>query len=150
MHFIFVRKLPCTKWTKIKCKRNILDLQYLLLIASTLSSFLLQDAVAPHRLLRQEAQAMRHLQHRSIISLVGVLLSPRLLVMEYAPLRSLRSMLRRKEHFSRNMHHRIALQVGLSGKILIQYISTFNPLSAKPSFQLWYPGGQRLKVNFFS
>ena len=26
----------------------------------------------------------------------------------------------------------------------------FNPLSAKPSFQLWYPGGQRLKVIFFS
>ena len=26
----------------------------------------------------------------------------------------------------------------------------FNPLSAKPSFQLWYPGGQRLKVISFS
>ena len=25
-----------------------------------------------------------------------------------------------------------------------------NPLSAKPSFQLWYPGGQRLKVISFS
>ena len=28
--------------------------------------------------------------------------------------------------------------------------SCLNPLSAKPSFQLWYPGGQRLKVIFFS
>ena len=27
---------------------------------------------------------------------------------------------------------------------------TLNPLSAKPSFQLWYPGGQRLKVISFS
>ena len=26
----------------------------------------------------------------------------------------------------------------------------FNPLSARPSFQLWYPGGQRLKVSSFS
>ena len=26
----------------------------------------------------------------------------------------------------------------------------FNPLSAKPSFQLWHPGGQRLKVISFS
>ena len=26
----------------------------------------------------------------------------------------------------------------------------FNPLSAKQSFQLWYPGGQRLKVISFS
>ena len=25
-----------------------------------------------------------------------------------------------------------------------------NPLSAKASFQLWYPGGQRLKVRYFS
>ena len=28
--------------------------------------------------------------------------------------------------------------------------SRINPLSAKPSFQLWYPGGQRLKVTSFS
>ena len=28
--------------------------------------------------------------------------------------------------------------------------SFFNPLSAKQSFQLWYPGGQRLKVISFS
>ena len=28
--------------------------------------------------------------------------------------------------------------------------TVFNPLSAKPSFQLWYPGGQRLKVISFS
>ena len=26
----------------------------------------------------------------------------------------------------------------------------FNPLRAKPGFQLWYPGGQRLKVISFS
>ena len=30
MHFIFVRKAPCTKYTKITCIRNILDLQYLI------------------------------------------------------------------------------------------------------------------------
>ena len=29
-------------------------------------------------------------------------------------------------------------------------LSDLNPLSAKPSFQLWYPGGQRLKVISFS
>ena len=28
-------------------------------------------------------------------------------------------------------------------------VDTFNPLSAKQSFQLWYPGGQRLKVISF-
>ena len=28
--------------------------------------------------------------------------------------------------------------------------AAFNPLSAKPRFQLWYPGGQRLKVISFS
>ena len=29
MQYIFVRKPPRSKWTKIKCIRNILDLQYL-------------------------------------------------------------------------------------------------------------------------
>ena len=29
-------------------------------------------------------------------------------------------------------------------------VDSLNPLSAKPSFQLWYPGGQRLKVISFS
>ena len=33
MHFIFVRKPPRTKYTKITCLRNILDLQYLFLFA---------------------------------------------------------------------------------------------------------------------
>ena len=30
------------------------------------------------------------------------------------------------------------------------FMSNFNPLSAKLSFQVWYPGGQRLKVISFS
>ena len=29
LHFIFARKPPCTKYTKITCIRNILDLQYM-------------------------------------------------------------------------------------------------------------------------
>ena len=35
-------------------------------------------------------------------------------------------------------------------EIFKQWKNIFNPLSAKQSFQLWYPGGQRLKVISFS
>ena len=38
----------------------------------------------------------------------------------------------------------------LSKNAILALQSCLNPLSAKPSFQLWYPGGQRLKVISFS
>ena len=43
------------------------------------------------------------------------------------------------------------LSMGVNGKRQKFGMSFLvNPLSAKPSFQLWYPGGQRLKVISFS
>eukprot|EP00117_Sycon_ciliatum_P004998 scpid2454/ scgid4326/ Leucine-rich repeat serine/threonine-protein kinase 2 len=66
---------------------------------------------SPNRLLRQEVQVMRHLQHPSVIDLVGVQLQPRYLIMELAPQGSLRSILERQEPLFRPVQHRIALQV---------------------------------------
>ena len=37
-----------------------------------------------------------------------------------------------------------------AGGILMKLNTLVNPFSAKQSFQLWYPGGQRLKVISFS
>ena len=70
-----------------------------------------QTTSSSNRSLRQEVQVMRHLQHPSIIDLVGVQLQPRLLVMELAPQGSLRSVLARKEALFRPVQHRIAAQV---------------------------------------
>ena len=58
------------------------------------------------------------------------------------------------EFFFRQVCLRLALEVQyLVDRFGIHQTTvsrTFNPLSAKPSFQLWYPGGQRLKVIFLS
>lgn len=62
---------------------------------------------------------MRHLQHPSVIDLVGVQLEPRLLVMELAPQGSLRSLLERQEPLFRPVQHRIAAQVMLAFAVSI-------------------------------
>ncbi|XP_022097759.1 leucine-rich repeat serine/threonine-protein kinase 2-like isoform X2 [Acanthaster planci] len=67
--------------------------------------------VHPHRLLRQEVTILRQLQHPSLVSMEGVGLNPRVLVIELAQLGSLASVLRNKKLTSRSLQHRIALQV---------------------------------------
>ncbi|XP_070559105.1 leucine-rich repeat serine/threonine-protein kinase 2-like isoform X2 [Ptychodera flava] len=65
-----------------------------------------------HRTLRQEVTVLRRLSHISVVSMVGVTLRPsRVLVMELAPLGSLRDVIEGKKRLSRVMQHRIALQV---------------------------------------
>ncbi|XP_038069543.1 leucine-rich repeat serine/threonine-protein kinase 2-like isoform X2 [Patiria miniata] len=67
--------------------------------------------VHPHRLLRQEVTILRQLQHPSLVSMEGVGLNPRVLVIELAQLGSLASVLRNKKVTSRSLQHRIAMQV---------------------------------------
>ncbi|XP_063952426.1 leucine-rich repeat serine/threonine-protein kinase 2-like isoform X4 [Lytechinus pictus] len=65
----------------------------------------------PHRLLRQEVTVLRHLQHPSLVSMEGVGLNPRILVMELATLGSLNTLLASGRVKNRNLQHRIAMQV---------------------------------------
>ncbi|XP_071805537.1 leucine-rich repeat serine/threonine-protein kinase 2-like isoform X2 [Asterias amurensis] len=67
--------------------------------------------VHPHRLLRQEVTILRQLQHPSLVSMEGVALNPRVLVLELAQLGSLASALRNKKVTNRSLQHRIAMQV---------------------------------------
>ncbi|XP_077988732.1 leucine-rich repeat serine/threonine-protein kinase 2-like [Glandiceps talaboti] len=65
--------------------------------------------IHPHWMLRQEVTVLRKLRHLSLISMTGVGLRPRVLVMELAPLGTLSSILDRP--LSRGLQHRIAVQV---------------------------------------
>ncbi|KAK3698088.1 hypothetical protein QZH41_017526 [Actinostola sp. cb2023] len=67
--------------------------------------------INPHRLLRQEVPFLAHLRHPSIITLIGVCVRPRALILEVAPLGSLSSLLNKGEVLSRGLQQRIALQV---------------------------------------
>lgn len=67
--------------------------------------------IDPHRLLRQEVPFLANLRHPSILTLYGVCVRPRALVLEIAPLGSLNSLLSKGEVLSRGLQHRIALQV---------------------------------------
>ena len=67
---------------------------------------------------------------------------------------------REGEHYQMHGHHGVVPEgtfAGLhsclqkpQGSCNRENMKRFNPLSAKASFQLWYPGGQRLKVISFS
>lgn len=65
----------------------------------------------PSRLLRQEVDILTRLHHPCLITLVGVSLKPRMLLLEHAPLGNLAEMLVSGRGLSRGMEHRIALQV---------------------------------------
>ncbi|XP_070559117.1 leucine-rich repeat serine/threonine-protein kinase 2-like isoform X2 [Ptychodera flava] len=65
----------------------------------------------PHWMLRQEVTVLRRLRHLSLVSMIGVGLCPRVLVMELAPLGTLSSIQNRDRPLSRGLQHRIALQV---------------------------------------
>lgn len=67
--------------------------------------------VNPHRSFRQEVTFLAQLHHPSIISMQGVSVRPRAIVLEKAPLGSLSSRLSKGEVMSRSLQHRIALQV---------------------------------------
>ncbi|XP_076447984.1 leucine-rich repeat serine/threonine-protein kinase 2-like [Babylonia areolata] len=68
--------------------------------------------VHPHKMLRQEATIMRRLKHPSVVSLVAVAQQPRLLlVMEFAPCRSLAYVLHSNTSLSRVLQHKIIVQV---------------------------------------
>ncbi len=54
---------------------------------------------------------LRQLQHPSLVSMEGVALNPRVLVLELAQLGSLASVLRSKKVTNRSLQHRIAMQV---------------------------------------
>ncbi|XP_070193267.1 leucine-rich repeat serine/threonine-protein kinase 2-like isoform X2 [Littorina saxatilis] len=68
--------------------------------------------IHPHKMLRQEATIMRRLKHPGVVSLVAVAQRPRyMLVMEFAPGRSLASVLHSNTSLSRVLQHKIILQV---------------------------------------
>ena len=62
-------------------------------------------------MLRQEVNILKRLHHPCLISVEGVSLRPRALLLEYAPLGSLASALTSKRDLSKGLKHRIALQV---------------------------------------
>ncbi|XP_057306115.1 leucine-rich repeat serine/threonine-protein kinase 2-like isoform X1 [Hydractinia symbiolongicarpus] len=65
----------------------------------------------PNRLLRQEVDILCRLHHPCLMSLIGVCLRPRLLLLEYAPLGNLENTLTSGRGLSRGMQHRIAVQI---------------------------------------
>ncbi|XP_035828110.1 leucine-rich repeat serine/threonine-protein kinase 2 isoform X2 [Aplysia californica] len=68
--------------------------------------------IHPHKMLRQEATILRRLKHPSVISLVAVAVRPvRLVVMEFAPCKSLGGVLRSSTHLSRTLQLKICQQV---------------------------------------
>ena len=54
---------------------------------------------------------LQQLDHPSIVSMVGVALRPRVLVLELAPMGSLGSLFKSKRAIARQLQQRIALQV---------------------------------------
>nr|XP_022298273.1 leucine-rich repeat serine/threonine-protein kinase 2-like isoform X2 [Crassostrea virginica] len=81
--------------------------------------------IHPHKMLRQEVTVLRSLLHPSVVSLLGVSIQPRAIVLELAPLGSMATVLKGKSPLDKMVQHRIALQVteGLAylHKILIVY-----------------------------
>ncbi|XP_055999651.1 leucine-rich repeat serine/threonine-protein kinase 2-like isoform X2 [Ostrea edulis] len=81
--------------------------------------------IHPHKMLRQEVTVLRCLNHPSVVSLLGVSIQPRSIVLELAPLGSMATVLRGKSPLDKMVQHRIALQVteGLAylHKMLIVY-----------------------------
>ncbi|KAH9504825.1 hypothetical protein Btru_062039 [Bulinus truncatus] len=68
--------------------------------------------IHPHKMLRQEATILRRLNHPSVISLIAVSLRPaRLVVIEFAPHKSIGEIFKSGQHFSRMMQLKIAQQV---------------------------------------
>ncbi|CAL1534532.1 unnamed protein product [Lymnaea stagnalis] len=68
--------------------------------------------IHPHKMLRQEATIMRRLNHPSVVALVAVGIRPvRLVVMEFAPHKSLGDVFRSGFHLSRTLQLKIAQQV---------------------------------------
>lgn len=53
---------------------------------------------------------LRSLRHPSVVSLLGVSIQPRAIVLELAPLGSMATILKRKSPLDRMARHRIALQ----------------------------------------
>ncbi|KAK3762803.1 hypothetical protein RRG08_040498 [Elysia crispata] len=68
--------------------------------------------IHPHKMLRQEATILRQLNHPSVIALVAVAVRPvRLVVMEFAPSKSLGEVFRSGLHLSRTLQLKICQQV---------------------------------------
>ncbi|XP_055882524.1 leucine-rich repeat serine/threonine-protein kinase 2-like isoform X3 [Biomphalaria glabrata] len=68
--------------------------------------------IHPHKMLRQEATILRRLNHPSVISLIAVAVRPvRLVVIEFAPHKSIGEIFRSSQQFSRMMQLKIAQQV---------------------------------------
>ncbi|GFO07401.1 leucine-rich repeat serine/threonine-protein kinase 2, partial [Plakobranchus ocellatus] len=68
--------------------------------------------IHPHKMLRQEATILRRLNHPSVIALVAVAVRPvRLVVMEFAPSKSLGEVFRSGLHLSRTLQLKICQQV---------------------------------------
>jgi len=77
-----------------------------------LKVFIESGGISANRLLRQEVDILTKLQHPCLISIEGVSLRPRMLLLEHAPLGNLDDTLKSgRGPLSRGMQHRITLQV---------------------------------------
>ncbi|KAK6177348.1 hypothetical protein SNE40_015467 [Patella caerulea] len=66
----------------------------------------------PHKMLRQEVNILRRLNHPNVLSLTAVGLRPaRLVLLEFAPVGSLGNVLRNRQPLSRILQHKIASQI---------------------------------------
>ena len=69
------------------------------------------DGKSQNAMLRQEVDILKRLQHPCVISLVGVCLRPRMLLLEYAAIGNLETVLSSNTHMSRRMQYRIVVQM---------------------------------------
>ena len=93
-----------------------------------------------------QVTVLRSLRHPSVVSLLGVSIQPRAIVLELAPLGSMATVLKGKSPLDKMVQHRIALQVlcywylVLKIFLLISLFPTFQTLSKQDNFKenKWY------------
>ncbi|XP_066910752.1 leucine-rich repeat serine/threonine-protein kinase 2-like isoform X2 [Clytia hemisphaerica] len=73
--------------------------------------YIKNGGISANRLLRQEVDILTKIQHPCLISITGVSLRPRMLLLEYAPLGNLDVVLKSGRAMSRGIQHRIGLQI---------------------------------------
>lgn len=76
--------------------------------------FLNRTCLSCLRMLLFQVTILQQLDHPSIVSMVGVALRPRVLVLELAPMGSLGLVFKSRRILPRQMQHRIVLQVTVS------------------------------------